>query len=45
MSVARRNDFGIDIRWADRWIIVEPMLALSSPRVRAMHLAWFRYAA
>lgn len=45
LSIKRRNDFGIDLRWANRWIIVDPNLPLSSPRVRAMHLAWMRLAA
>ena len=45
LSVKRRNDFGIDIRWANRWIIVDPNVPLSSPRVRAMHLAWMKLAA
>lgn len=45
LSIKRRNDFGIDLRWANRWIIVDPNLPLSSPRVRAMHLAWMRCAA
>ena len=45
LSVKRRIDFGIDIRWADRWILVEPMLPLTSPRVRATQLEWMRCAA
>ena len=44
-SVERRNDFGIEVRWGCRWILVSPMLPLSSPRVRALHLAWMKYAA
>ena len=45
LSVKRRNDFGIDLRWANRWIIVSPNVPLSSPRVRAMHLQWMKWAA
>ena len=43
--VKRFNDFCVSYYWADRNLTVSPVLPLSSPRTRAMHLAWFRCAA
>ena len=44
-TVRRHNDFGISVFWSCRWIIVDPMLPITAPRVRDMHLKWMRYAA
>ena len=45
LTVSRYQDFGLYCNWSERWLVVDPMLPLSSPRVRAMHLDWMRYAA
>ena len=45
LTARRYIDFGISCYWSERWLTVDPMLPFTSPRVRAMHLAWMRYAA
>ena len=45
LTVKRNRDFGIETYWDSREIVVSPVLPLSAPRTRALHLEWMRCAA
>ena len=45
MIVKRYREFGIETYWDSREITVSPVLPLSSPRTRKLHIDWMRCSA
>ena len=45
MTIKRYRDFDIETYWCAREVAVSPVLPLSAPRTRALHLEWMRCAA